>query len=113
MREQVIKGRYYVERSPKDGRDLATTIAERMRFRGLDAVAGPAAPSDVDYIVTYIDRWHWDMRMYMSDMRIELHTAKDRSLVGYGDSAQSSLAAMGKSYADVIDKALGQLLMPR
>ena len=107
--EVAEKGVYYVEQSEKDGRKLATIIAERMQARGLNATAVTAAPPNAAYVVTYVDRWAWDMRMYLLDMRIELRDAKDRSLLGFGDSSQTSLAAMGKSYADVIDTALNEL----
>ena len=107
--ETAVKAVYYVEQSPKDGRNLSATIASRMEARGLKASAGPAGSTDATYVVTYVDHWAWDMRMYLLDMRIELRGAKDRSIVGFGDSRQSSLAAMGKSYADVIDTALDEL----
>jgi len=105
------RGTYFVERQPKDERDLAALIAERMRARGLKATAGEvgAGVPQVDYVVRYTDRWIWDMRMYLSDLRIELRDAKDQSIVGYGQSAQSSLKAMGKTHQDVVDAALDQL----
>jgi hypothetical protein len=108
-KEVAAKGVYFVERSPRDGRDLAAMIAERMRLRGLNAVTGPAPPPDADYVVSYIDKWQWDMRMYLWDLRIEMRGAKDRSIVGFGESQQSSLKAMGKSFNDVIDASLDQL----
>ena len=107
--EVAGKGVYYVEQSEKDSRNLSELIAARMQARGLNAKAGPAAPPEANYVVTYVDRWAWDMRMYLRDMRIEVRDAKDRSIVGFGDSSQSSLAAMGKSFGDVIDIALDEL----
>ena len=105
------QGTYYVERQPKDERNLAATIAERMQVRGLKATAEQAgAPRpQCDYIVSYTDKWVWDMRMYLYDLRIDLRDAKDRSVVGFGQSMQSSLEAMGKSYEDIIDIALDEL----
>jgi hypothetical protein len=105
----VTKSTFYVEQSEKDARNLSAIIAERMQARGLNARAGTAGPQDASYIVTYVDRWAWDMRMYLRDMRIELRDAKDKSIVGFGDASQTSLAAMGKTYADVIDIALNEL----
>ncbi|MBS0394358.1 MAG: hypothetical protein JSR54_06995 [Proteobacteria bacterium] len=107
--EVAGKGVYYVEQSASDKRNLAAIIAERMQARGLNAKAGPDPVPNADYVVTYVDKWAWDMRMYLLDLRIELRDAKDRSIVGFGDSSQTSLAAMGKTYADVIDVALGEL----
>ncbi len=113
-REVADQSTYYVERQPKDERNLAATIAERMQARGLKATAEQAgAPRpQCDYVVSYTDRWMWDMRMYLYDLRIDLRDAKDQSVVGFGQSMQSSLEAMGKSYEDIIDIALNELFSP-
>jgi hypothetical protein len=113
-KEQVRAGSYFVERHDKDDRDLASTIAKVMQARGLQATAGTAAqrPAEATYLVTYVDKWMWDMRMYLYDLRIDLRDARDRSILGYGQSMQSSLKAMGKSHEDVINLALDQLFPP-
>ena len=107
--ETASRSIYFVERSPQDGRDLASTIVARMRARGLNAVTGASVPANADYVISYIDKWQWDMRMYLFDLRIEMRDTKNASLVGYGESSQSSLKAMGKTFADIIDSALNQL----
>jgi len=50
--------------------------------------------------------------LYLYDLRIEVRDAKDQSILGYGQSMQSSLKAMGQSHEDVIDTALDQLFGP-
>jgi hypothetical protein len=109
--EVSAHGSYFVERSAEDTRDLAKTIAAHMQARGLNATAGAPGESrpGFDYVVTYTDRWFWDMRMYLADLRIEVRDAKDHSVVGFGQSSQSSLKAMGQSHEDVVDTALNQL----
>ena len=103
---------FYVAHQPKDSRNLHNDIASALQSRGFTATAGPAdaKPSNADYVVTYVDRWQWDMRIYLSDLRIEVRDALDNSLMGYGQSAQSSFKAMGKNHEDVITAALDQLL---
>ncbi|MEM7002339.1 MAG: hypothetical protein AAF529_16230 [Pseudomonadota bacterium] len=107
-------GSYYVVHQEKDGRDLHKDIAAAMRTRGMEVTSGTAAdtPTDADYVITYVDRWQWDMRMYLADLRIEMRSGADNTIVGYGQSAQSSLKAMGKEHGDVIATALEQLLGP-
>lgn len=85
-----------------------------MQARGLQAKAGTAAERkpEYKYVVNYTDRWMWDMRMYLYDLRIDLRDARDQSILGYGQSMQSSLKAMGKSHEDVINLALDQLFPP-
>jgi hypothetical protein len=113
-KEQVQAGSYFVQRHDKDGRDLASTIAKAMQARGLQATAGTVAqrPAEAVYVVTYVDKWVWDMRMYLYDLRIDLRDARDESILGYGQSMQSSLKAMGQTHEDVINRALDQLFPP-
>ena len=113
-KEQVQTGGYFVQRHDKDTRDLASTIAKSMQARGLNVTAGTAAerPAEAAYIVTYVDKWMWDMRMYLYDLRIELRDARDQSILGYGQSMQSSLKAMGQTHEDVVNRALDQLFPP-
>lgn len=113
-KEQVQAGSYFVQRHEKDDRDLASTIAKAMQARGLQATAGTVAqrPAEAAYIVTYVDKWMWDMRMYLYDLRIDLRDARDQSILGYGQSMQSSLKAMGQTHEDIINRALDQLFPP-
>jgi hypothetical protein len=50
--------------------------------------------------------------MYLYDLRIELRDARDQSILGYGQSMQSSLKAMGQTHEDVINRTLDQLFPP-
>ena len=108
-KEVAEKGSYYVERQPKDERKFDELIAERMSARGYKAVSGAVRPANATYVVTYTDRWMWDMRMYLYNLRIELHDANNGATVGFGESMQSSLAAMGKTFPQIVDTALDQL----
>lgn len=111
---ELSDARYCVELQSKDARKLSDTIAERISYTGRKAVsAQDCSYRDTDYVVTYIDRWQWDMRMYMSALRIEIRRRNEDSLVGYGESQQSSLAATGDSFEDVIDRALGEIFGPK
>jgi hypothetical protein len=109
---EAYEGTFYVERQSNDGRNLAQNIAAQLRARGLSATNGEAGdiPESAQYVVSYIDRWQWDMRMYLIDLRIEARDRNSSRMVGYGNSHQTSLAAMGKSHDDVINRALDQML---
>lgn len=111
LNPEYRSGKYFVERQPKDQRNLNNDIASELVKRGIQASAGEASdkPGDTDFIVSYIDRWYWDMRMYLIELRIEIRD-KEANLVSYGESKQSSLAAMGKTHVDVINRALDEML---
>lgn len=98
---------WFVERHPRDGRDLAALIAEALKARGVNATSGPGVqrPGSIDLLVTYEDRWQWDMRMYLLDLRIDVRDPKTLAIVAYGQSFQDSLAAMGKSHRDIVNRA--------
>lgn len=103
---------YYVQHQPKDGRNLHRLIAEALRDRGFKTLSGvkEERPKKADYYVNYEDRWRWDMRMYLLELRIDVHEADTGKVIGHGRSYQDSLAAMGMSYRDVIDRVLEALL---
>lgn len=108
------QGLYYVEHQVNDDRHLEKNIATALDQRGFSAVAGEPGnkPSQALYTVNYIDRWSWDMRMYLKELRIEIRDSRS-NLVGYGESSQSSFASMGMSFDDVINRALDQMLAPQ
>ena len=63
-----------------------------------------------DFVVTYIDRWFWDMRTYLIDFRIDVRDAESGRLLATARSYQSSLAAMGHTYQDVIRRTVEALV---
>jgi hypothetical protein len=86
--------RYFVERHGQDERHLDATIAGELAKRGVVATSGTSAerPPDFDVLVTYEDRWQWDMSMYLLNMRIDLRDPKTNALLTTGTSMQTSLA---------------------
>lgn len=86
--------RYFVERHEKDERGLDQTIAAEFAKRAVSVSSGPRAerPPDVDVLVTYEDRWQWDMTMYLLSLRIDLRDPSTNALYTTGTSMQTSLA---------------------
>lgn len=103
---------FCVERHSRDQRNLALQIADSLRASGLGATTSDAGacPEESPYLVTYIDNWVWDIRMYLSKLTIEVLDASNGEIVAFGESNQPSLAALGSSHRDVIDRAVSQLL---
>ncbi len=105
---------FFVERHERDQRNLALPIADAMRERGLSVTSGSPSerPEQIEFLVTYEDRWSWDMRMYLTSLRISVRDPETQAILGYGESSQDSLSAMGDTFDDVIERALGELLIP-
>jgi len=103
---------FWVENHGNDGRQLEQIIAGALTKRGLDAASGSLGqrPENADFVVTYVDRWGWDMRTYLQEIRIDVTDARSGAIVGTSRSHQSSLPAMGKTYAEIIETTVNNLL---
>lgn len=99
---------FRVVHQPKDERDLDQAIATALGRRGLKVVTGPSA--EADFLVTYVDRWYWDMRMYLIDLRIDIRDAKTNQLLASARSYQTSLSAMGETHESVVARTVAVLL---
>lgn len=99
---------FAVLHQPQDERRLDRIIADSLRARGLDASADATDPTD--YLVSYVDRWQWDMRMYLIDLRIDIRDAKTNVLLATGRSYQTSLAAMGETHQGIVERAVDVLV---
>ncbi len=99
---------FFVEHQPADTRNLHEVVAQLLVQRGLEAVT--TEPAEYDYRVTYVDRWYWDMRMYLIDFRIDIRDADSGVLLATARSYQTSLAALGQRREHIIEKAIIVLL---
>ena len=86
---------------------VVVTVAPRVQRHGR---RDGGQPSNDDYYVRYEDRWYWDMRTFLQDLRIDVHEAGSGNVIGYDRSFQNSLSATGMTLRDVIDRALDALL---
>lgn len=99
---------FFVRRHANDSHRLDELIASSFRRRGLVAVT--EEPERYDYVVTYVDRWYWDMRMYLIDFRVDVRDPENDLLLATARSFQTSLAAMGHRHEEFVEKALVILL---
>lgn len=84
----------YVVKFAPDGRGINDLIAAELRKRGFEASTGAdgAAPETADAIVTYQDRWQWDMSMYMIELKIYMREPRTDKLLAFGNSFHTSLS---------------------
>ena len=70
-------------------------IAEKLRSKGLTVTTGTGAPtSNVDAVVTYIDKWMWDITMYMLELTITIRDPKTDFPLATGNSYHTSLTRL-------------------
>jgi len=60
----------HVVKSAPDKRGIDKMIASRLEIMGYHATTGDDTPSDADAIITYEDKWMWDITMYMIQLTV-------------------------------------------
>ena len=84
----------YVKRIAEDD-NTYNLIADKLRSKGVTVSTGTeAAPSGVDAVVTYIDKWMWDMTMYMLELTINIRDPKTELPLATGNSFHTSLTRL-------------------
>lgn len=73
----------YVAKHPKSKNSIDVYIQEALAERGLQVKTGPddKIPEDVDIYVKYVDRWQWDMAMYLLSLKIIVYDGKTNVLI--------------------------------
>ena len=76
----------YVVRPDDSDRDIDKFIRDAFVRRGYHVSAGPQAemPSKTSHYINYIDRWYWDMAMYLVSLDVVVHDRKSGMMVGAG-----------------------------
>lgn len=84
---------FYVQKLPADERGVQVLIASRLTQMGFQATHGveamPTMP--VDGIVTYQDKWMWDITMYMLQLSVQVRDPKNGMVLVNGQSMRTSL----------------------
>lgn len=98
----------YVVRQPKDKEMINTIIAENLRKRGVNATAGNGpAPTNVDAVITYIDRWMWDITMYLLQLTVIVQDPKTERPLATATSLHGSLTRLTPT--EMVDETLNNL----
>jgi len=103
--------RLYVAKFGPDERGINNIIANELNKMGLHARTGLDidAPGDVDAIVTYRDRWQWDITMYMLELRVFMRAPQTDQLLATGTSYHTSLTR--KTPEEMVAEVLGNIFL--
>lgn len=98
--------KFYVVRLPADQRGVEKLIADRLNLMGHTATSGEAAaiPADAEAIVTYQDKWMWDITMYMIELNVQIRNPKSNIAIASGHTLRTSLAR--KSPPEMVEEVL-------
>ncbi len=100
---------FYVEKFAPDERGLEILIADNLSARGYATTSGMPSnvPDNATVVVTYADKWQWDMTMYMIELTIAFRDPGSKAAFATGNSYHTSLTR--QSPEKMIDEVLGNI----
>jgi hypothetical protein len=99
---------FHVQHFEKDERGTDKLIAENLRVRGYQVSTGKDVPPKVDAVVTYVDKWFWDITMYMLELTINFREPNTNFPLATGNSYHTSLSR--KAAPEMVDEVVGNIL---
>lgn len=98
----------YVKKYASDNSGVNDQIADQLRNKGVTVTTGMGSPpSNVDAVVSYVDKWMWDITMYMLELTVNIRDPKTGMLMASGHSLHTSLTR--KSQTDMVDEVIGAI----
>jgi hypothetical protein len=97
---------FYVERFNPDNRELHKLIADNLSTRGYKVTFGEegGAPDDATIVVTYVDKWMWDITMYLLELTVAFRDPESGAAIGSGNSYHTSLTRLSPD--EMVDEVL-------
>lgn len=102
----------YVVQAPEDGRQINKELKKAFEKHGYTALTGPEMkpPYPQDAVITYIDKWMWDITMYMIELTVTVRDPNGFPLA-VGNSLHTSLTR--KSPAEMVNEVVGNIVSAR
>jgi hypothetical protein len=94
--------RVHVVKVKEDERGINQLIADRFTQLGITATTSPEKVAGVDAVVTYVDKWMWDITMYMLELTVVMRDPATDFPLATGNSFHTSLTR--KSPKEMVDE---------
>ncbi|MEW6024884.1 MAG: hypothetical protein AB1807_22410 [Pseudomonadota bacterium] len=96
----------YVVKHDKDKNNVNQLIKTKLEKQGYVVTTGPEmpAPYATDMSVTYVDKWMWDITMYMLELTVNFRDPKTNFPIATGNSLHTSLTR--KSPEEMVEEVL-------
>ncbi len=95
----------HIKNSDGGGDELIPVMIEKLKELGYTNVtSGDEIPSAADAVLTYHDKWMWDMTMYMIELTITVREKDSWTALATGNSMHSSMTR--KSEEAMVDEVL-------
>jgi hypothetical protein len=97
-----------VERFEPDGRHLNVLISEALNKLNYKTSTSDKCPDNVDAVLTYRDKWMWDITMYMISISMKLNDPNTGFPLSYGQALHTSLTR--QTPEETINEVLNNML---
>ena len=94
----------HVTKDESDTENINLIIAKKLEGMGYRVTTGLNKSTDVDALVTYKDKWMWDITLYMLELTITLRDPKSDFQLASGNSYHTSLTR--KSPEEMVNEVL-------
>lgn len=84
----------HVVKHANDERGVDQLLADSLRKRGVTATTGAKPQGRVDAVVTYVDKWMWDITMYMLELTVTFRDPQTDYPLATGNSYHTSLSRL-------------------
>lgn len=100
---------FYVVTQPDDKHGVNKLIQASLAKRGYAATIGPEkpAPYKADALVTYLDKWMWDITLYMIELTVIIRNPDNNFPLATGNSMHTSLSRL--SPEEMVEEVLGNI----
>lgn len=97
----------HVVKIPEETAQISAFIADDLRHRGYVVTTSAEKATGVDAVVTYVDRWMWDMSMYLLELTIMIRDPITDFPLATGNAMYTSL--IRKSPPEMVDEVMGNI----
>jgi hypothetical protein len=99
----AIKSMHVVQIPESDG-IVSGLIVDKLRSKGYAVTTSTEKTTQTDAVVTYLDKWMWDITMYMLELTITIRDPKTDYPLASGNSYHTSLTR--KSDVEMVDEVI-------
>lgn len=103
---------FYVIANEEDPGRIHEQVRDAITEMGFESTSGPASqsPENIDALVSYDDRWFWDMSNYMIELNLIIREPRTGYPLAEGESIRTSLAR--KNPKDMAKEILVSIFNP-
>jgi hypothetical protein len=104
--------RFFVETPLTDDHQIGTAIVAALRSHGREADRGPITmlPDSAEVIVSFQDRWFWDVKYHMTSLRLTARDPNTDAILGW--VSFDGATAMNANPGEVVARLVAAMLAP-